>query len=75
MSMSREQMRAWMDQYLATVDNNVDHEWYCTDYGRESVALTNFFEFLYKDDIQKEKRYAQYLELKAEFETNKGEKK
>ena len=73
--MTRDEMKAKMEQYLATVDDLIDEEWYCSNRARETSALANFFDFLYGEEMAKEQRYAVYLELKAEFEPNQGEMK
>ena len=72
--MTRDEMKAKMEQYLTTIGGYVKEGWYCSDRMREADALENFLHFLYREEMAKESRYATFLELKAEFETSQGEK-
>ena len=72
--MTRDEIKAKMERYLETAGGYAQEWWYCSDRMREAEALEKFFYFLYREEMVKERRYATFLELKAEFEPNQGDK-
>lgn len=68
MPIDRKELEAKIEQFLDTQDDTTSTEWYCTDHKVHSDCLTHFTHWLFKADIEREKRYAEFLKLKAEFE-------
>jgi hypothetical protein len=66
--MNKETLRAKIDEFLDTLDNDSREEWWVTDRVGHEVGLEAFYNWLYADDIAKEARRQEYLKLKAEFE-------
>ena len=64
----KKEMRAAIDEYLCTLDDGIKDEFYGTYQDMGDYVLEQFFDWLYKEEIERENRYKQYLELKAEFE-------
>jgi hypothetical protein len=67
-NMTKDEMQAKIDEYLATVSDSENDEWYTTTRAIHQEGLDGFLKWLYADEIEKENRYAKYLSLKAEFE-------
>lgn len=55
-------------EYLNTLDDRHESEHFCTEHFLGKQELKNFTDWLYQADIEREKRYAEFLKLKAEFE-------
>lgn len=49
-------------------DDEKNDEWYCTEREHANQVMHDLRNFLFKEEIDREARRKQYLELKAEFE-------
>lgn len=67
MNLSRAEFEEAMQEFRSTL-SEVDDEYYTSEQELFGDFLEKMLIFFYKEEILKEYRYNQYLQLKAEFE-------
>jgi len=67
MNLSRAEFEEAMQEFRSTLTEHED-EYYTSEQELFGDFLEKMLIFFYKDEILKEYRYKQYLQLKAEFE-------
>lgn len=65
--MTRDEFQSYINEFLPTLGDHRD-EFYTSERNFAEDIFSQFTNWFWAEDIEKEKRYAQYLELKKEFE-------
>ena len=65
--MNREKLNKAIDSFLDTLSTTEMDEWYAFEQKLHSLALTAFVDHVFKTEMEKESRYAKFIELYAEF--------
>ena len=68
MTLTLEEFNQFAFEFLATRDDTLKEEWYCTSRDVCDEVLTKLRDPLFAADISREARRAQYEALKKEFE-------
>lgn len=67
--MTHDEFQSYVDGFLPTLGDHWDEFWTSERSFAEDI-FTQFVNWFWAEDLEKEKRYAQFLELKKEFEND-----
>jgi len=65
---TKDQLTQMIKEFVESRSNWEKNEYYCTDQDLAHGVLAEFMDYTFEQDIEKDKRYAEYLKLKKEFE-------
>lgn len=64
---NRKELTKAIEGFLDTLSRTEMDEWYACEQQLHELALTAFVDYLFKTEMEKESRYAKFIELYAEF--------
>lgn len=67
--MNRKEMQEMLDEFVSSLQNEYEEDWYATDREIGKEMVERFMRWKFADEMAQEERYKQYLELKREFES------
>lgn len=73
MNINKDELHAKMSEYLSTVDDSQNNEWWCTTKDIHQEGINGFFKWMFGDEA-KEQRRQQYEKLRIEFELEENNK-
>lgn len=65
---TKDHLTQMIKEFVESRNNWEDKEFYCTEKQLSDEILNEFMDYTFEQDKEKDKRYAEYLKLKSEFE-------
>lgn len=65
---TKDQLAQMIKEFVHSRNKWNDREYYCTERELAQEILDEFMDYSFEQDKEKDKRYAEYLKLKSEFE-------
>jgi len=68
MKLTKQEFESMMVEFIDEQNSNDSEEYYGSDRSAARIVIERMINYFYEEEIAKEARYKQYLELKKEFE-------